>query len=30
MNCSNLTINTSRIYSEYSVLNYPVPFVDDE
>ena len=30
MNCSNLTINPDRIYSEYSVLKYPVPFVDDE
>lgn len=27
--CQNLTLNTDRIYSQYAVLQYPVPFVDD-
>ena len=30
INCSNLTLNPSRIYSQYPVLQYPVPFINDE
>lgn len=30
INCSNLVLNSSRIYSQYPVLQYPVPFINDE
>lgn len=29
-NCFNLSLNSSRIYSQYPVLQYPVPFIQDD
>ena len=29
LNCYQLTLNSDRIYSQYPVLQYPVPFIDD-
>ena len=29
LDCASLTLNSSRIYSSYPVLQYPVPFIND-
>jgi len=29
LDCSSLVLNTPRVYSNYPVLQYPVPFIDD-
>jgi hypothetical protein len=29
LDCASLTLNSPSIYSNYPVLQYPVPFIDD-